>query len=90
MLHLFQPTFKPDDNLICCKAGLMWVIKPATSLYSTPVLAMLRDKLRVFLLPLFFPYLKVMLHGTIRHDDFSATQRCNVGTVLQPFETMSQ
>ena len=89
MLHLFQPTFKPVDNLICCQTGLMWVIKPATSLYSTPVLAMLQDKLRVFLLPV-FPCLKVMLHGTIRNDDFSATQRCNVGTVLQPFETMSQ
>ena len=69
MLHLFQPTFKPVDNLICCKTGLMWVIKPATSLYSTPVLAILQDKLRVFLLPV-FPYLKVMLHGTIRNDDF--------------------
>ena len=27
---------------------------------------------------------------TIRNDDFSATQRCNGGTMLQPFETMSQ
>ena len=89
MLHLFQPTFKPVDNLICCKTGLMWVIKFATSLYSTPILAILQDKLRVFLLPV-FPYLKVMLHGTIRNDDFSATQRCNVETVLEPFETMSQ
>ena len=26
--------------------------------------------------------LKVMLHGTIRKTIFSATQRCNVGTVL--------
>ena len=58
MLHLFQPTFKPDDNLICCKAGLMWVIKPATSLYSTPVLAMLRDKLRVFFVAPFFRTLR--------------------------------
>ena len=81
MLHLFQPTFKPVDNLICWKTGLMWVIKPATSLYSTPFLAMLQDKLRVFCCP-FFPYLKVMLHGTIRNDDFRATQRCNVGTML--------
>ena len=89
MLHLFQPTFKPVDNLICCKTGLMWVIKPATSLYSTPFQAMLQDNLRVFLLPV-FPYLKVMLHGSIRNDDFSTTPGCNVGTVLQPFETMSQ
>ena len=89
MLHLFKPTFKPVDNLICCKTGMMWVIKPATSLYSTPVLPMSEDKLRAFLLPV-FAYLKAMLHGTICNDDFSATQRCNVGTVLQPFETMSQ
>ena len=27
--------------------------------------------------------LKVMLHRTIRNDDFSATQRCNVGTMLE-------
>ena len=26
--------------------------------------------------------LKVMLHGAIRNDDFSSTQRCNVGTLL--------
>ena len=33
-----------------------------------------------------------MLHVTIRNEDynFSATQHCHVGTVLQPFETMSQ
>ena len=32
-----------------------------------------------------------MLHGAIRkHDKFSATQRCNIGTMLQPFETMWQ
>ena len=31
-----------------------------------------------------------MLHRTIRNDDFSATQRCNVGTMLEPFETTLQ
>ena len=34
--------------------------------------------------------LKVMLHGTIRNNHFSATQHCNVGAMLQPFATMSQ
>jgi len=34
--------------------------------------------------------LKVMLHGTICNDDFSVTQRCNVGTMLEQFETTSQ
>ena len=32
-----------------------------------------------------------MLQGTIRKDDkFCATQHCNVGTMLRPFELMSQ
>ena len=32
-----------------------------------------------------------MLHGTIRNDDLSATQRRNVATtMLQPLKTMSQ
>ena len=36
------------------------------------------------------PSIKVMLHETIRKDDFSATQRRNVGTMLKAFEAMSQ
>ena len=35
--------------------------------------------------------LKVKLQETIGNDDFlRATQRCKVGKMLQPFETMSQ
>ena len=34
--------------------------------------------------------LTVMLHETNCNDDFQGTQRCNVGTMLLPFETMSQ
>ena len=37
-----------------------------------------------------FLTVKMMLHGTIRNDYFSATHRCNVGSVLEPFKTMSQ
>ena len=35
---------------------------------------------------------EVMLHGTIRNDDFkrNTRQRCNVGVMLKPFETMLQ
>ena len=33
---------------------------------------------------------KMMLHETIRKTIFSATQRCNVGTMLQPFQAMLQ
>ena len=36
------------------------------------------------------PSIKVMLPETIRKDDFSATQRRNVGTMLKAFEAMSQ
>ena len=40
---------------------------------------------------LFFREIKVMLRGTIRDEDiFSATHRCNVGTMLDLFETMFQ
>ena len=31
-----------------------------------------------------------LLHGTIRNDDLRATQRCNIGTMLCPLETVSQ
>ena len=34
--------------------------------------------------------IKVMLHGAIRNDYFSAKQRCNVGTMLYLFEAMLQ
>ena len=27
--------FKPVNNLICCKTGLMWVVKRATSLFNS-------------------------------------------------------
>ena len=35
MLHILAPTFKPVNDLICCKAGLMWVVKCATSLFDS-------------------------------------------------------
>ena len=34
MLRSLPPTFKPVNNLICCKTGLMWVAKRATSLFN--------------------------------------------------------
>ena len=43
-----------------------------------------------FLLPSPSSTLKVMLRETIRNDDSQRNKRCNVGTMLQPFETMSQ
>ena len=41
------PTVKPVINLICCKTGLMWVVK-RVHLYSTRFAAMLQEKLHVF------------------------------------------
>ena len=32
----------------------------------------------------------LMLHGTIRNGDFLRNKALNVGTMLQPLETMSQ
>ena len=36
-LRVLLPTFKPvlKNNLICCKTGLMWVVKRATSLFTS-------------------------------------------------------
>ena len=34
MLRSLPTTFKPVNNLICCKTGLMWVVKRALSLFN--------------------------------------------------------
>ena len=34
LLLVLPLTFKPFNNLICCKTGLMWVVKCATSLFN--------------------------------------------------------
>ena len=53
MLHVLPPLLKPANNLICCKTGLMWVVKRATSLYSTRFAAKLQNRLHVFCCPFF-------------------------------------
>ena len=63
-----HPLSKPVNNLICCMPGLMWVVKRATSLFTSFCYSVARQVAR-FLLPV-FPYLKVMLDETIRNDDF--------------------
>ena len=35
MLRVLPPTLKPVNNLICCKRGLIWVVKRATSLFNS-------------------------------------------------------
>ena len=47
MLRVLPPSFKPVNNLICCKADLMWV-ENAQHRYSTRFTATLQDMLHVF------------------------------------------
>ena len=68
MLPVLSLTLKPVSNLICCKTGLMWVVKRATSLFNSFCSNVARQGAR-FMLPV-FPYLNVMLDETIRNDDF--------------------
>ena len=35
MLRVLPLTFKPVNNLICYKTGLMWVVKGASSLFNS-------------------------------------------------------
>ena len=35
MLRVLPPTFKPINNLICCKTGLIWVVMRAISLFNS-------------------------------------------------------
>ena len=48
----FTTTFKPVNNLICCKTGLMWVAKRAISLFNLLYSNVARQVAR-FLLPVF-------------------------------------
>ena len=48
MLYVLPPVFKPVNKLICCKTGLMWVVKRAISLFNSSFAAMLQNKLHVF------------------------------------------
>ena len=56
-LHILPPWFKPVNKLICCKTGLMWVVKHATLQFNSFCSNGARQVAR-FLLPV-FPYLKI-------------------------------
>ena len=60
MLRVLPPMFKPVNNLVCCKTGLMWEVKHATSLFNS-FAAMLQDKLYVFFFVARFPYLYMQM-----------------------------
>ena len=57
MLRVLPPTSKPVNNLICCKIGLMRVVKPATRLFNL-FCGSVAKKVACFWLPV-FPYLDV-------------------------------
>ena len=52
MFRVLLVTFKPVNNLICCKTGLMWVVKSATSLFNLFCSNVARQVV-CFLLPVF-------------------------------------
>ena len=55
MLRVLPPTFKPVNNLICCKTGLVWVVKRITSLFNSFCSNVAKQVARFLLLVL--PYL---------------------------------
>ena len=55
MLRVSPHTFKPVNNLICYKTGLMWVIKRATLLFNSFCSTIAR-KVACFLLPVLRTY----------------------------------
>ena len=51
MLRVLSPPFEPVNNLICCKTGLKWVVKRATSLLNS-----FEAILNVFCCPFFYTF----------------------------------
>ena len=68
MLGVLPPTFKPVNNLTCCKTGLMWVVKRATLLFNSFCSNVARQVARFLLLPV-FPYLKHIVRVFIENDN---------------------
>ena len=58
MLHVLPLMFKPVNSLICCKTGLMWVEKRATSLFN-PFCSNVAKQVARFC----FPFLRTLRTG---------------------------
>ena len=59
MLRVLPPVFKPVqpvNNLICCKTGLMWVVKRATLLFKSFCSKVAKQVARFLLLVLLHLY----------------------------------
>ena len=89
MLHVLPPTFKPVNNLICCKTGLIWVVKRAMSLCNS-FCCNVAKQVACFLLPV-FPYLKGAFHSNqnVRFE-FSATFSGEWNSIIQNFSKRGQ
>ena len=80
MLRVLPPTFKPVNNLICCKAGLMWVCK-THNISIQLVCSNVARQVECFLLPV-FPHLYVTACNSIIFKRFSVNSRKRIKTVV--------
>ena len=70
-------------------AARVWISKPDMTAYNYQI----PTKRQTGVLQLDFPnvhLVNVVLHGAMPTTIFNATQGCNIGRMLQSFETMSQ
>ena len=63
MLRVLPPMFKPVNNLICCKTGLMWVGKRPTLLVNSFCSNVARQ-VNYFFLPI-FAHLKLLVRNIV-------------------------
>ena len=65
MLRVLPNTFKPVNNLICCKTGLLWGVKRATSLFNS-FFSNVAKQVACFLLPVFRTFTRNRLCELLR------------------------
>ena len=75
MSRVLPNTFKSVNNLICCKTGLMWMVKRATSLFNSFCSNVARQ-VACFLL-LFYPCLKHIVRVFIENDSWYLEFECD-------------
>ena len=78
MLRVFLATFNPVNNLICCKTGLIWLVKHATSLFNL-FCSIVAWQVACFLLPV-FRTLRAWLSRHLSYKRNKNSQRCDFMT----------
>ena len=58
----FTTLSKPVHNLICCKKGLIWVVKRTASLFNLFFSNVARQVARFFFLPVLMPFNLTFIH----------------------------